>query len=80
MLAIRSIAHADEEIPIPMLALLYMAEFGFLVTGAGTFFGARILLSKGFDLKLAVLTLGCAVLAIVLAVMGLGLWVLVGAA
>lgn len=58
----------------PILMLLFMSELGFFVTGAGAFVGAKLQIDQGFDIKLTLWTLGCGVLAIVLALRGFELW------
>ena len=58
----------------PLLMLLFMSELGVLLTGAGAFVGTKIQTDQGFDLKLTLWTLGCVVLAILLALKGFEVW------
>lgn len=59
---------------IPLLTLLLMTEFGMIVSAIGVFIGGKLLLTNGFDLKLALPVVGCAVLTIMLGIEGVNLW------
>ena len=74
LVILMSVENASGEFSVPLLMLMFMSELGFFVTGAGVFVGAKIQIDKGFDLKLMLWTLCCAVLAIVLALRGYELW------
>ncbi|WP_455202506.1 hypothetical protein [Kaarinaea lacus] len=69
-----NIESVEGEFSAPLLMLLFMSELGFFVTGAGAFIGVQLQLNQGFNVKLALWTLGCSVLAIVLALRGFELW------
>ena len=62
------------EFSAPLLMLLFMSELGFFVTGGGAFLGTKIQIENGFDLKLTLWTVGCAVLAVILALRGYEIW------
>lgn len=59
---------------LPLLLLLLMSEFGFIVTAAGAFVAARVGQRSGFRFALVSTALGCAALSIGFAVIGLALW------
>ena len=59
---------------LPLLTLLLMAEFGFLVTAVGAFLGLRTLQRRGLSLGYGLAALGCAVLALAFLLLGLSLW------
>ena len=68
------VENAAGEFSAPLLMLLFMSELGFFVTGGGVFLGTKIQIEKGFDLKLSLWTVGCAVLAVMLALRGYEIW------
>lgn len=59
---------------LPLLTMLLISEFGFLVTGAGTFFGAREWFGNGFRPGVSLATIACVVLAVVFAAKGYAIW------
>lgn len=65
---------ATGEPAMPLLTLLLMTEFGVIVSAFGVFIGGKLLLTTGFDYKLALPTLGCVSLVIMLGIEGLNLW------
>lgn len=68
------------ETAVPMLTLLLMTEFGFIVSAIGAFLGIKRIIAKEHDLKLALPTLACIVISILLAIEGADLWAFVNAA
>jgi len=65
---------ATSEPVMPLLTLLLMAEFGVIVSAVGAFIGGKLLLTTGFDYKLALPALGCLALVMMLGIEGLNLW------
>lgn len=67
--------YADGQEPaLPLLMLLLMAEFGALLAAAGAVAGFLHLRRSGFDWAALLATVGCAVAALALLLMGLRLW------
>lgn len=62
---------------IPLLTMLLMSEFSFLITTAGTYISGKTLLESGLEIKQALIATGCFSLAIISAFKGYSLWVLV---
>ena len=72
----RSLAVGEGDDPLlPALTLLFICEFGFMVTAAGAWFGGRLWLVERGPLGLLLAVLGCVVLALAFLYVGLGLWV-----
>lgn len=67
-------ADPDGGYGLPLLTLLLMAEFGFLVTAIGAFLGLRSLQRHGLALAPGLVALGCAALALGFLILGLSLW------
>lgn len=63
-----------EQARVPLLLLLFMSEFGALLAVAGAVAGALRLRRDGFQLALVLAVTGCALVAVVLALMGIALW------
>jgi hypothetical protein len=59
---------------LPLLTQLLMAEFGFVLTAAGAFLGARRILSGGIDGALLLVTVACTGLSVGFLWLGLLLW------
>ncbi|MGD2081591.1 MAG: hypothetical protein PVF91_01410 [Chromatiales bacterium] len=59
---------------LPLLTLLLISEFGFLVTAVGALLGARTLVSRGFVLRQALVVAGCTALSAGFLILGLDLW------
>ena len=59
---------------LPLLTMLFISEFGFLVTAAGSIVAARTLLQQGRTWSLLLLTLACGGLAIAFFSLGIMLW------
>ncbi len=73
-LVLMTAVSASGEPVMPLLTLLLMTEFGVILTAIGTFMGGRLLLKNGFNIRLALATLGCVALAIILGLEGIDLW------
>lgn len=58
---------------LPPLTLLFMSEFGFLVTAAGAFVGIRAW-RRGSSRRELLLGLACSVLALGFAAIGIAMW------
>jgi len=67
-------ADANAELVLPLLTVLIISEFGFIVMAAAVFFGGQTLLNKGFDIVLAVVTLVCGMLGVEFMLIGLQHW------
>jgi hypothetical protein len=59
---------------LPVLTLLFISEFGFLVTSAGSVIALRSLWLQGRSLSNLLLTLACGLLAIAFFTLGIMLW------
>ena len=71
---------ADGATSLPLLTLLFLSEFGFILTALGSGVGIRRLRSEGMRFALLAAVVGCAVLAILFVWLGLSLWSGAGAA
>lgn len=65
---------------LPLLTLLFLNEFGFILTAIGAALGIRRLRASGLRFALLAAVTGCVVLAILFAWLGLSLWSGAGAA
>jgi hypothetical protein len=59
---------------LPLLTLLILCEFGFIVTVIGAFLAVRSLLARGITARSGSEALGCIVLAAAFLMLGLALW------
>jgi len=64
----------DTELVLPLLTVLIISEFGFLVMAAAVFLGLKTMLKNGFDLALSVVTLLCGMLGVEFMITGLEHW------
>ncbi len=64
----------DGQPKLPALTLLFICEFGFLVTGAGIYFAARRWLTQRSLLPQLLLAFLCALLALAFSTIGFMLW------
>jgi type IV secretory pathway VirB2 component (pilin) len=64
----------DTELVLPLLTVLIISEFGFLVMAAAVFLGLQTMLKNGFDLALSVVTLVCGMLAVEFMITGIEHW------
>lgn len=65
---------AAEARKLPLLTLLFISEFGFLVTAAGSIVAGRSLLQQSRNWTQLSLTLACGALAIAFFSLGIMLW------
>lgn len=65
---------ADGATSLPLLTLLFLSEFGFILTALGSGAGIRRLRAEGVRFALLAAVVGCAVLAILFVWLGLSLW------
>lgn len=66
-------APADQA-PLPLLAQMLLAEFGFVLNAIGIWIGLRRLQGGGGDLSTLLALAGCLVMAAVLGLLGVSLW------
>jgi uncharacterized membrane protein len=64
---------ADER-SLPLLTMLFISEFGFIVTAAGSFVAGRTLLRQGYSWANLFLSVACGALAIAFFTLGIQLW------
>jgi small neutral amino acid transporter SnatA (MarC family) len=64
----------DTELVLPLLTVLIISEFGFLVMAAAVFFGLQTMAKNGFDIVLAIVTLLCGMLGVEFMLTGLEHW------
>lgn len=64
----------DTELALPLLTVLIISEFGFIVMAAAVFLGIQTMAKNGFDIVLSVVTLLCGMLAVEFMVTGLEHW------
>ena len=62
------------ELALPLLTLLILCEFGFIVTAIGAFIALRQITAQGFDPRAGTFGLGCAILAVAFLVLGILWW------
>jgi hypothetical protein len=74
LLPMASTVDNNGETMLPLLTLLVIAEFGFVIALAGAYAGAMQQLKFGFTPVGAAITLVCAALAIGLLLQGIDLW------
>ncbi len=67
-------ADPDIESVLPLLTVLLISEFGFIVMAIAVYFGAQTLTRNGFDIVLAIVTLLCGMLGVEFMVVGLEHW------
>ncbi len=65
---------AAEDRSLPLLTMLFISEFGFLVTAAGSFFAGKALRAQARSWSNLFLTLACGALAIAFFTLGIRLW------
>ena len=64
----------DAELLLPLLTVLVISEFGFIVMAVAVFLGGQTLVKNGFDIVLGVVTLLCGMLGIEFLLVGLEHW------
>ena len=64
----------DTELVLPLLTVLIISEFGFIVSAIAVFFGGQTLVKNGFEIVTAVATLLCGMLAVEFMLTGIKHW------
>jgi hypothetical protein len=59
---------------LPLLTMLFISEFGFLVTAAGSIVAGRTLMQQGRSWTQLLLSLACGALAVAFFTLGIMLW------
>jgi len=67
-------ADPDAELVLPLLTVLIISEFGFIVMAVAVFLGGQMLAKKGFEIVLAIVTLLCGMLGVEFMLIGLEHW------
>lgn len=67
-------ADPDAELLLPLLSVLIISEFGFIVMAIAVILGVQTLVKNSFDIVLAVVTLVCGMLSIEFMVIGIEHW------
>ena len=65
---------ADGKPGLPLLTTLFLAEFGFVVSAGGAYFGFRQLPGRARSLAALLPPIACLLLALGFAWLGLGIW------
>ena len=65
---------ASAESVLPLLTVLIISEFGFIVMAVAVFLGGQTLVKSGFEIVLAIVTLLCGMLGVEFMVIGIGHW------
>jgi len=74
LLARTSLFSNGGEPTLPLLTLLFISEFGFLLTGIGGFISAKRVIGGDRKPAALLLTLACGVLSVAFLAFGLTLW------
>lgn len=64
----------DTELVIPLLTVLIISEFGFIVMASAVFLGIQTMARNGFDIVLSIVTLLCGMLAVEFMLTGIEHW------
>lgn len=64
----------ESELVLPLLTVLIISEFGFIVMAVAVFLGGQTLIKNGFDIVLAIVTLLCGMLGVEFIMIGLEHW------
>ena len=67
-------ADPDVELVLPLLTVLVISEFGFIVMAIAVFLGGQTLLRSGFEPVLVIVTLVCGMLGVEFMLIGLAHW------
>lgn len=67
-------ADPGTETVLPLLTVLIISEFGFIVMAAAVYFGAQTLAKNGVEIVLGIVTLVCAMLAVEFMLIGFRHW------
>ena len=62
------------ELVLPLLTVLIISEFGFIVCAVAVFFGGQTLIRNGLEIVTAVVTLLCGMLAVEFMLTGIRHW------
>ena len=62
------------ELVLPLLTVLIISEFGFIIMAVAVYLGALTLTKNGFDIALAIVTLLCGMLGVEFMVIGIEHW------
>ena len=62
------------ELVLPLLTVLIISEFGFILMAMAVFLGGRTLMQNGFEIITAVVTLVCGMLGVEFMMIGLNHW------
>lgn len=62
------------ELVLPLLTVLIISEFGFIVMAIAVFLGAQTLAKNGFEIVLAIVTLLCGMLGVEFMLIGVTHW------
>ena len=62
------------ELVLPLLTVLIISEFGFLVMAAAVFLGGQTLVKNSFEIVLAIVTLLCGMLGVEFMLIGVAHW------
>ena len=67
-------ADPDMELLLPLLTVLIISEFGFILCAIAVFIGGQTLLKNGFDIVMVVVTLLCGMLGVEFMLVGIRHW------
>lgn len=62
------------ELVLPLLTVLIISEFGFIIMAVAVFTGGRSLLKNSFEIVLAIVTLLCGMLGVEFMLIGIAHW------
>lgn len=62
------------ELALPLLTVLIISEFGFIIMAVAVFFGGQTLVKNGFEIVLAIVTLLCAMMGVEFMLIGIAHW------
>jgi len=64
----------DADLVLPLLTVLIISEFGFIVMAVAVYSGIKTLAKNGFDIVIAVVTLVCGMLGVEFMLTGIQHW------
>jgi len=67
-------ADPGTELVLPLLTVLIISEFGFIVMAVAVFLGGQALVKNGFEIVLAIVTLICGMLGVEFMLIGFAHW------
>ena len=74
LLLLNGVASSAGENLMPLLTLLIISEFGFIVTGIGAITGLLAMTGNGLKLKILFVAVACALLSVKFLLLGLDYW------